>query len=204
MLVVAKYDNCDHAQLRCRPGDHVTDIRLSARGSVPPRPTAVKAALAIMVATLVVALIRSLAWPVANPYAEWGFVVPIAVSGAICGGIILAVALRQRWAAIVYSILVVIGALFILLVTVPGTSTTRPLFDWTVLAAEVAAACLLFSRSARDWFAAGRLGKRFPPLWHPDPTGRHQYRYWDGTSWTAYVSDDGGQSLDPLPPIASA
>ena len=25
----------------------------------------------------------------------------------------------------------------------------------------------------------------------PDPTGRHQRRYWDGASWTDYVSDDG-------------
>jgi hypothetical protein len=34
--------------------------------------------------------------------------------------------------------------------------------------------------------------------WHPDPTGRHQLRYWDGTSWTANVSDDGATAFDPL------
>ena len=27
--------------------------------------------------------------------------------------------------------------------------------------------------------------------WHPDPTGRHQYRWWDGEHWTTTVSDDG-------------
>ncbi|MBJ7363224.1 MAG: DUF2510 domain-containing protein, partial [Ilumatobacteraceae bacterium] len=23
-----------------------------------------------------------------------------------------------------------------------------------------------------------------PAAWHPDPTGRHQLRYWDGQDWT--------------------
>lgn len=34
--------------------------------------------------------------------------------------------------------------------------------------------------------------------WYPDPVGRHQYRYWDGTSWTDHVADDGKASVDPL------
>jgi Protein of unknown function (DUF2510) len=34
--------------------------------------------------------------------------------------------------------------------------------------------------------------------WYPDPVGRHQYRYWDGTSWTHHVADDGKASVDPL------
>jgi hypothetical protein len=38
-----------------------------------------------------------------------------------------------------------------------------------------------------------------PPMWAPDPSGRHQLRYWDGTGWTEYVSDSGRQSRDPLP-----
>ena len=37
-----------------------------------------------------------------------------------------------------------------------------------------------------------------PPGWLTDPMQRHQYRYWDGTQWTAAVSDDGAQSTDPL------
>ena len=37
-----------------------------------------------------------------------------------------------------------------------------------------------------------------PPGWLADPMQRHQYRYWDGTRWTAAVSDDGAQSSDPL------
>jgi len=34
--------------------------------------------------------------------------------------------------------------------------------------------------------------------WHPDPAGRFQYRYWDGTAWTSYVSTNGQSYLDPL------
>ncbi|WP_139977962.1 AIM24 family protein [Nocardioides litoris] len=34
--------------------------------------------------------------------------------------------------------------------------------------------------------------------WHPDPTGRHELRYWDGSQWTEHVSDQGTQSTEPL------
>ncbi len=27
--------------------------------------------------------------------------------------------------------------------------------------------------------------------WYPDPRGAYQYRYWDGSSWTPYVSSGG-------------
>jgi hypothetical protein len=33
--------------------------------------------------------------------------------------------------------------------------------------------------------------------WQPDPFGRHQYRYWDGTQWTESVSNDGVVTNDP-------
>jgi len=32
--------------------------------------------------------------------------------------------------------------------------------------------------------------------WQPDPTARHQLRYWDGKQWTDHVSDDGTTGLD--------
>ena len=34
--------------------------------------------------------------------------------------------------------------------------------------------------------------------WHPDPEGRHEYRYWDGSVWTEHVSNQGNQSVAPL------
>jgi len=37
-----------------------------------------------------------------------------------------------------------------------------------------------------------------PAGWLPDPTSRHQYRYWDSVRWTSAVSDNGLQYEDPL------
>jgi hypothetical protein len=37
-----------------------------------------------------------------------------------------------------------------------------------------------------------------PADWYADPAGRHEYRYWDGTSWTHHVADSGVQGIDPL------
>lgn len=44
------------------------------------------------------------------------------------------------------------------------------------------------------------VGGGAKPDWYEDPTGRHQYRYWDGTAWTADVADSGQASTDPLDP----
>lgn len=40
--------------------------------------------------------------------------------------------------------------------------------------------------------------------WHPDPTGRHELRYWDGAQWTDHVSDQGVQATSPLYPPTEA
>lgn len=37
-----------------------------------------------------------------------------------------------------------------------------------------------------------------PANWHPDPTGRHELRYWDGSAWTDHVSDAGITATDPV------
>jgi hypothetical protein len=36
-----------------------------------------------------------------------------------------------------------------------------------------------------------------PAGWHPDPSGRHELRYWNGTAWTDDVSDAGVAAKDP-------
>jgi uncharacterized protein YxjI len=36
-----------------------------------------------------------------------------------------------------------------------------------------------------------------PASWYPDPLGRHELRYWDGSQWTEHVSSHGRQSVDP-------
>jgi hypothetical protein len=43
--------------------------------------------------------------------------------------------------------------------------------------------------------------------WYPDPTRRHEYRYWAGRAWTDAVADAGSTSSDPLvapPPPGAA
>jgi hypothetical protein len=49
----------------------------------------------------------------------------------------------------------------------------------------------------RELAASGVAG----PGWHPDPTGRHGARYWDGKAWTDRVSDVSTDELhaDPDP-----
>ena len=37
-----------------------------------------------------------------------------------------------------------------------------------------------------------------PPAWAPDPHGRYELRYWDGTAWTEHVSRGGVQATDPV------
>jgi uncharacterized protein YxjI len=37
-----------------------------------------------------------------------------------------------------------------------------------------------------------------PANWYPDPMGRHELRYYDGSAWTDHVSDQGATSIDPV------
>jgi uncharacterized protein YxjI len=37
----------------------------------------------------------------------------------------------------------------------------------------------------------------YPANWYPDPWGRHEHRYYDGTNWTEHVASHGRQSVDP-------
>ena len=45
--------------------------------------------------------------------------------------------------------------------------------------------------------AAPAVGAAQPAGWHPDPSGRHELRYWSGTAWTDDVSDGGVAAKDP-------
>jgi hypothetical protein len=37
-----------------------------------------------------------------------------------------------------------------------------------------------------------------PAAWHPDPTGEHDHRWWDGERWTEHVADAGRAAVDPM------
>lgn len=43
-----------------------------------------------------------------------------------------------------------------------------------------------------------------PAAWHPDPTGRHEHRYWDGERWTEHVANAGVAATDPLDTTGTA
>lgn len=38
-----------------------------------------------------------------------------------------------------------------------------------------------------------------PAQWAPDPSGRHEQRWWDGKGWSEHVADGGVSGIDPLP-----
>jgi hypothetical protein len=38
-----------------------------------------------------------------------------------------------------------------------------------------------------------------PPAWHPDPSGRFQFRWWDGSEWTSHVATNGQVMIDTNP-----
>jgi Protein of unknown function (DUF2510) len=40
--------------------------------------------------------------------------------------------------------------------------------------------------------------ERVQAQWAIDPAGRHQYRYWDGSTWTPNVADNGEVGIDQL------
>jgi hypothetical protein len=72
------------------------------------------------------------------------------------------------------------------------------------MTAELAAPPAPSDAIAAAYGAAGVAGPAsaaapVPPAgWHPDPTGRHDHRWWDGTTWTDQVSDAGTAGTDPL------
>lgn len=51
---------------------------------------------------------------------------------------------------------------------------------------------IVANNGGRNWV------KVTPAGWQPDPSGRHETRYWDGTVWTSSVSDNGVTSDDPI------
>jgi hypothetical protein len=48
------------------------------------------------------------------------------------------------------------------------------------------------------WKVDGEGASHVQRDWHPDPFGRFQLRYFDGVAWTAHVSSNGQQGIDPV------
>ncbi len=67
-----------------------------------------------------------------------------------------------------------------------------------VMGGDVTAPALPSGGTAVAALPAGSLAGEGPqPGWFPDPTGRHEHRAWDGSDWTARVSDGGVEGYDP-------
>jgi hypothetical protein len=73
-----------------------------------------------------------------------------------------------------------------------------------LLALVIVLVIVLFSRSRHNapgpnmQSPAATPSAMVPAGWQPDPSGRHQLRYWDGMGWSAAVSDNGQVGSDAL------
>jgi hypothetical protein len=49
-------------------------------------------------------------------------------------------------------------------------------------------------------YPAGQIPVVASPVagWYPDPSTRHELRYWDGRGWSEHVMDGGSRTVDPV------
>jgi hypothetical protein len=52
--------------------------------------------------------------------------------------------------------------------------------------------------TAPAYFAPAANVSAPPPGWFPDPAGRYDHRWWDGSRWTETVSRGGSTTVDPI------
>jgi hypothetical protein len=69
--------------------------------------------------------------------------------------------------------------------------------SWRSPTAAFAKGHMTIEAPGTEPFAVAALPTGAPPgAWHPDPSGRHQLRWWDGAAWTADVCDNGVVTRD--------
>jgi Domain of unknown function (DUF4328)/Protein of unknown function (DUF2510) len=95
--------------------------------------------------------------------------------------------------------LVVIGQILLVAAALAGVGVINQLTQRQ----EEAAATLGAAAGGYGWAPAppgtvAPSAATSPAAWHPDPTGRNDHRYWDGTRWTEHVSRGGRQMEDPV------
>ena len=69
---------------------------------------------------------------------------------------------------------------------------------WKLSAGQVGAGAPPIAQPMVSASAAATGASAPAAAWHPDPTGRHQLRYWEGSTWTTHVSDNGVAATDPI------
>jgi hypothetical protein len=78
----------------------------------------------------------------------------------------------------------------------PATSAT-----WSSATTATTSASTPVVTSPVNTSVASSVGDAAAPAnWYPDPAGRFELRYWNGSAWTEHVSRNGQQSIDP--PVA--
>ena len=83
-------------------------------------------------------------------------------------------------------------------VTTPATSAATSA-TWSSTASTSASTPVV--TSPVNTSVASSVGDAAAPAnWYPDPAGRFELRYWNGSAWTEHVSRNGQQSIDP--PVA--
>jgi actin-like ATPase involved in cell morphogenesis len=89
---------------------------------------------------------------------------------------------------------IALGAAIAAAAAVVGTSTAEMAAAASVVATseEPVVSRTVTTSAAPGPSAAADAG------WQTDPTGRHEYRYWDGAGWSDDVSDSGVVSTDPM------
>jgi Protein of unknown function (DUF2510) len=71
---------------------------------------------------------------------------------------------------------------------------------WGLAEIGTAGLLVIFSGLAMKTSGSGSADKadsvESPPAWYPDPTERHDLRYWDGVVWSSHVATAGRVSTD--------
>ena len=80
-------------------------------------------------------------------------------------------------------------------VNAPTTSAT-----WGATTATTSASTPVVTSAINTSVASSVGDAAAPANWYPDPAGRFELRYWNGSAWTEHVSRNGQQSIDP--PVA--
>jgi acyl-CoA reductase-like NAD-dependent aldehyde dehydrogenase len=81
----------------------------------------------------------------------------------------------------------------------PAATASATSATWSSTAATSASTPVV--TSAVNTSVASSVGDAAAPAnWYPDPAGRFELRYWNGSAWTEHVSRNGQQSIDP--PVA--
>jgi hypothetical protein len=99
--------------------------------------------------------------------------------------------------------LIVVGALTVVIALCifwPAAGAVVVVVAGVVLAIVVAARRIPVRRSSPTPAArvSGWSQGAAAAGWFPDPSRRHEFRYWDGLKWTEHVVNRGAQSVDPV------